>query len=115
MAVNFLSSCVANLSGYSIGKHQAFCSFNGFMTQFFVVQSRSFIRVPSWLPLNDIADYWVMTIAICTFLILANYKHQASWVQEHRLLLWSVPWLLSILWAALGVGLDGYSNIGACQ
>jgi hypothetical protein len=40
MAVNFLSSCAANLSGYSIGKHQAFCSFNGFMTQSFVVQSK---------------------------------------------------------------------------
>lgn len=39
MAVNFLSSCAANLSGYDIGEHQAFCSFNGFMTQFFVVQS----------------------------------------------------------------------------
>ncbi|KAF9740548.1 G-protein coupled receptor 1 [Paraphaeosphaeria minitans] len=97
MAVNFLSSCAANLSGYGIGKHQAFCSFNGFMTQFFVVQT----------------DYWVMTIAICTFLILANYKHQSSWIHEHRILLWCVPWCLSILWAALGVGLDGYSNIGA--
>ncbi|KAK7193442.1 hypothetical protein DPSP01_000005 [Paraphaeosphaeria sporulosa] len=97
MAVNFLSSCAANLSGYSIGKHQAFCSFNGFLTQFFVVQT----------------DYWVITIAICTFLILANYKHQASWIQEHRILLWCIPWCLSILWAALGVGLDGYSNIGA--
>lgn len=56
-----------------------------------------------------------MTIAICTFLILANYKHLVNWLQDHRLLLWCVPWFLSILWAALGVGLDGYSNIGACK
>ncbi|KAJ4353417.1 uncharacterized protein N0V89_005146 [Didymosphaeria variabile] len=97
MAVNFLSSCAANLIGYNIGKHQAFCSFNGFMTQFFVVQT----------------DYWVMTIAICTFLILANYKHQVTWMQKHRILLWCLPWGFSILWAALGVGLDGYSDIGA--
>lgn len=39
MAANFLSSSAANLGGYQIGEHQAFCSFNGFMTQFFVIQS----------------------------------------------------------------------------
>ncbi|KAF1965538.1 family A G protein-coupled receptor-like protein [Bimuria novae-zelandiae CBS 107.79] len=97
MTVNFLSSCVANLLGDSLGKHQPFCSFNGFMTQFFVVQT----------------DYWVLTIAICTFLVLANHKHKATWIQEHRTILWCLPWGFSILWAVLGVGLDGYSNIGA--
>jgi hypothetical protein len=42
MALNFLSSCAVNLSGHSIGApaQKTFCSFNGFMTQFFVVQSR---------------------------------------------------------------------------
>jgi hypothetical protein len=44
MAVNFLSSCAVNLSGHSIGapSSKKFCSFNGFMTQFFVVQSTSY-------------------------------------------------------------------------
>jgi G protein-coupled glucose receptor regulating Gpa2 len=42
MAVNFLSSCAANLTGNLIGEpsQKAFCSFNGFMTQLFVVQSQ---------------------------------------------------------------------------
>ncbi|KAF2256060.1 hypothetical protein BU26DRAFT_573909 [Trematosphaeria pertusa] len=99
MAVNFLSSCAMNLSGRSIGdpSQKRFCSFNGFMTQFFVIQT----------------DYWVLLIAVCTFLILANHKHMSSWIQEHRLVLWCLPWGFSALWAAIGLGLDGYSDIGA--
>ncbi|KAF2679966.1 hypothetical protein K458DRAFT_393235 [Lentithecium fluviatile CBS 122367] len=99
MAANFLSSCAVNLSGHSIGApgQKRFCSFNGFMTQFFVVQT----------------DYWVLTIAFCTFFILANFKHISSWIQEHRLILWCLPWGLSALWAGIGLGLDGYSDIGA--
>lgn len=47
MAVNFLSSCAMNLSGRSIGdpSQKRFCSFNGFMTQFFVIQSKSPVGV----------------------------------------------------------------------
>jgi hypothetical protein len=56
-----------------------------------------------------------MIIAICTFFLLADYQHQVRWVQGHRILLWSVPWLLPILWAALGAGIDGYNNTGACK
>ncbi|KAF2018667.1 hypothetical protein BU24DRAFT_488753 [Aaosphaeria arxii CBS 175.79] len=99
MAVNFLSSCAMNISGryLSAPEQKGFCSFNGFMTQFFVVQT----------------DYWVLLIAVCTFLILGNYKHVSSWIQEHRIVLWSVPWGLSALWAALGLGLAGYGDIGA--
>lgn len=89
MAVNFMSSTAVNLSGYLLsGKPQKpFCSFNGFMTQLFVVQT----------------DYWVLMIAICTFLILANYKHQSSWIQEHRIVLWCLPWGFSTLRVALGI------------
>ncbi|KAF2869668.1 G protein-coupled glucose receptor regulating Gpa2-domain-containing protein [Massariosphaeria phaeospora] len=99
MAVNFLSSCAMNLSGHTIGdpRQQKFCSFNGFMTQLFVVQT----------------DYWVLVIAICTFLILANYKHMSTWIQEHRVVLWLLPWGLSSLWAAIGLASAGYGNIGA--
>lgn len=53
-------------------------------------------------------------IAICTFLILANHKHKSSWIRRHRIILWSLPWGFSLAWATLGVGLDGYSNIGGC-
>ncbi|KAF2189825.1 hypothetical protein K469DRAFT_562731 [Zopfia rhizophila CBS 207.26] len=99
MAVNFLSSCAVNLSGHLLSEppQKKFCSFNGFMTQFFVVST----------------DYWVLVIAICTFLILANYKHQSTWIQEHKIFLWCFPWGLSVLWAGLGLGLAGYGDIGA--
>lgn len=99
MAINFMSSTAVNLSGYLLSEkpQKPFCSFNGFMTQLFVVQT----------------DYWVLMIAICTFLILANYKHQSSWIQEHRIVLWCLPWGFSTLWAALGLGIAGYGNIGA--
>ncbi|KAF2266999.1 hypothetical protein CC78DRAFT_566428 [Lojkania enalia] len=99
MAVNFLSSCVVNLSGHPIGdpRQKQFCSFNGFMTQLFVIQT----------------DYWVLLIAFSTFFILANYKRLSTWIQEHRIILWTMPWGFSALWAALGLGLDGYGDIGA--
>ncbi|KAH7114210.1 G protein-coupled glucose receptor regulating Gpa2-domain-containing protein [Dendryphion nanum] len=99
MAVNFLSSCAVNLSGNLLSQppQKKFCSFNGFMTQLFVVQT----------------DYWVLLIAVCTFLILGNYKHMSTWIQDHRLILWTLPWGLSALWAALGLALAGYGDIGA--
>jgi hypothetical protein len=60
------------------------------------------------------ADYWVLIIAVSTFLILADYKHQSSWIQDHRIVLWILPWLFSVLWAAVGLGVVGYGDIGAC-
>ncbi|OCK78843.1 hypothetical protein K432DRAFT_406116 [Lepidopterella palustris CBS 459.81] len=99
MAINFMSSTAVNLSGHLISEppQKAFCSFNGFMTQLFVTQT----------------DYWVLTIAVCTFLVLASYKRQSSWIQEHRIVLWCLPWGFSTLCAALGLGFAGYGNIGA--
>ncbi|KAF2813316.1 uncharacterized protein BDZ99DRAFT_382497 [Mytilinidion resinicola] len=99
MAVNFMSSSAVNISGHIISEkpQEKFCDFNGFMTQVFVVQT----------------DYWVLLIAVCTFFIVANYKRQSQWVQEHRIILWCLPWGFSILWAALGMGLIGYGDIGA--
>ncbi|KAH6675579.1 G protein-coupled glucose receptor regulating Gpa2-domain-containing protein [Halenospora varia] len=99
MAINFLSSAAVNLGPTTIGapKSKPFCSFNGFMIQVFVVQT----------------DYWVLTIAVCTYLILANHKHQSSWIQEHRIVIWAFPWFLSTLWAAIGLAVVGYGDIGA--
>lgn len=101
MAMNFMSSTAVNLTSLThrlSDKHlKGFCSFNGYMTQLFVVQT----------------DYWVLLIAICTFLILADYKHQSSFIQDHRKVLWLLPWLLSILWASIGLGVVGYGDIGA--
>ncbi|KAF1993243.1 hypothetical protein P154DRAFT_503807 [Amniculicola lignicola CBS 123094] len=99
MAVNFLSSSAVNLSGNLLSEppQKKFCSSNGFMTQLFVVQT----------------DYWVLLIAICTYLILANHKHMSAWIQDHRIILWSLPWGLSALWAAIGLAVAGYGDIGA--
>ena len=62
-----------------------------------------------------LADYWVLAIAIYTFFVLADYKHQSSWIQEHRIVLWVLPWFFSVLWAAIGLVVVGYGDIGACE
>ncbi|KAH8665442.1 hypothetical protein BGZ61DRAFT_561539 [Ilyonectria robusta] len=99
MALNFLLSTSMNISKRYIQapEQAAFCNFNGFMTQVFVVQT----------------DYWVLTISICTYLILADHKHLTSWVQDHEKVLFLIPWMLSLLWAGLGLWLAGYGDIGA--
>lgn len=64
---------------------------------------------------NTAADYWVLTIAACTYLILASHKNRSSWIQDHRVIVWIIPWFLSLLWAAIGLAVVGYGDIGACQ
>lgn len=99
MALNFLVSSAMNVGGRWIGapEQAGFCSFNGFMTQVFVIQT----------------DYWVLIIAVCTYFILADHKRSSAWVQEHPVILWALPWLLSTAWAAVGLGTAGYGDIGA--
>ncbi|KAL4791393.1 G protein-coupled glucose receptor regulating Gpa2-domain-containing protein [Aspergillus venezuelensis] len=99
MALNVMLSTSMNLSGRHIWspEQEAFCSFNGFMNQMFVIQT----------------DYWILIIAVCTYLILMDHNAAAAWIQEHRVILWCVPWVLSALWASLGLVLVGYGNIGA--
>ncbi|KAK2013963.1 hypothetical protein LZ32DRAFT_603907 [Colletotrichum eremochloae] len=99
MALNFLCSTAMNVQGNLIGapRNVAFCSFNGFMTQVFVIQT----------------DYWVLTIAVCTYFILAGHKTQSTWVQNHELVIWALPWFFSVLWASIGLAVVGYGDIGA--
>ncbi|CCF39673.1 hypothetical protein CH063_10441 [Colletotrichum higginsianum] len=99
MALNFLFSTAMNVGGNGIAapENTAFCSFNGFVTQVFVIQT----------------DYWVLTIAVCTYFILAGHKTQSTWIQDHELVIWALPWLFSVLWASIGLGVTGYENIGA--
>ncbi|KAK1688305.1 hypothetical protein BDP55DRAFT_606715 [Colletotrichum godetiae] len=99
MAFNFLCSTAMNLSGRLIKDPQqaSFCSLNGFMAQVFVIQT----------------DYWVLTIGVCTFFILAGQKKRASWVQSHEVIIWGLPWISSVLWASIGLGAAGYKSIGA--
>lgn len=101
MALNFSASAGMNISGRYISEpeQKGFCDFNGFMTQVFVIQT----------------DYWVLTVAICTFFILADYKHASAWVQDHRYWLFAMPWAFSCLWAGVGLGTAGYGNIGGCE
>ncbi|OOF93638.1 hypothetical protein ASPCADRAFT_7855 [Aspergillus carbonarius ITEM 5010] len=73
-----------------------FCSFNGFMAQAFVVQT----------------DYWILSIAVCTYLILMDHTRAASWVQNYRVILWCVPWGLSLMWALLGFVIVRYGDTG---
>ncbi|OLN95939.1 G-protein coupled receptor 1-like protein 2 [Colletotrichum chlorophyti] len=99
MAFNFLCSTSMNVDGKFIGHPQRapFCTLNGFMTQVFVIQT----------------DYWVLTIAICTYFILAGHKKQSSWIQDHEGIILALPWVFSVLWASVGVGVVGYGDIGA--
>ncbi|KAI3548635.1 hypothetical protein CMEL01_07130 [Colletotrichum melonis] len=99
MAFNFICSTTMNLSGRLIDDPEQtdFCKLNGFMAQVFVIQT----------------DYWVLNIAICTFFILTGQRKRASWVQNHEVVIWGLPWFFSVLWASVGLGLNGYHSIGA--
>ncbi|KAK4449040.1 hypothetical protein QBC34DRAFT_299670 [Podospora aff. communis PSN243] len=98
MAFNFLLSSSMNVSGRWIGapEQARFCSFNGYMTQVFVIQT----------------DYWVLLIAVYTFVVLTDNKKWSAWLHERALLPWVVPWVLSVLWASIGLGVVGYGDIG---
>ncbi|KAK0639571.1 hypothetical protein B0T16DRAFT_361173, partial [Cercophora newfieldiana] len=99
MAFNFLLSSSMNVGGRWIGapEQKRFCSFNGYMTQVFVIQT----------------DYWVLTIAVYTFFVLMDQKRWSSWLDSHSAFSWAVPWVLSVLWASIGLGVTGYGDIGA--
>ncbi|KAM7189724.1 hypothetical protein V8F33_009863 [Rhypophila sp. PSN 637] len=88
MAINFLLSSSMNIGGRWIGapEQAGFCTFNGFMTQVFVIQT----------------DYWVFIIAIYTYFVLTDQKRCSNWIQSHPF----VPW------AAVGLGVTGYRDIG---
>lgn len=99
MALNFAVSSAMNVGGRWIGapEQAKFCSFNGYLTQVFVIQT----------------DYWVFIIAIYTYFVLTDQKRCSSWIQSHPFVPWVLPWLLSVLWASVGLGLTGYGDIGA--
>jgi hypothetical protein len=98
MAFNFLLSSSMNVSNRWIGapEQARFCSFNGYMTQVFVIQT----------------DYWVLIIAVYTYFVLTDQKRWSAWLHAHRILPWALPWVLSVLWASIGLGVTGYGDIG---
>ncbi|KAJ4301897.1 hypothetical protein N0V90_003993 [Kalmusia sp. IMI 367209] len=77
MAVNFLSSSAANLAGYDIGAHQAFCSFNGFMTQFFVVQRCWFGSDTTRLLVNFVPRWLIILIMLGLYARLYRLIYRA--------------------------------------
>jgi hypothetical protein len=99
MALNFLLSSSMNVAGRWIGapEQAQFCTFNGYMTQVFVIQT----------------DYWVFIIAIYTYFVLTDQKRCSNWIQSHPLVPWVLPWILSVAWASIGLGITGYGDIGA--
>lgn len=113
MAINFMGSTATQLAGRTL--EGASCSLNGFATQWFVVQSMYFLKPREAFANKDIADYWVLMVAVCTFFMLADFKVQSNWIQSHRWVIWGLPWGLSAVWAGMGLGLSGYGNIGACK
>jgi hypothetical protein len=54
-------------------------------------------------------------VAVCTFFMLADFRSQAIWIQNKRWVIWGIPWGFSALLAAIGLGVAGYGNIGACK
>lgn len=77
---------------------KVFCAVNGFANEVFVVQQ----------------DYWVLLIAICTYILLTDNPHASAWIQSYQIVLMPLPWLLSIIWAWIGLQVSGgYQNIGS--
>ena len=99
MALNFLLSSSMNIGGRWIGapEQAGFCTFNGFMTQVFVIQT----------------DYWIFVIAVYTYFVLTDQKRCCNWIQTHPLVPWVLPWILSVAWASIGLVITGYGDIGA--
>ncbi|KAF3130718.1 hypothetical protein TWF594_010242 [Orbilia oligospora] len=98
MALNFMFSAGWNVAGgdLALEESRTACSVNGFLTQVFVVQT----------------DWWILVIAIATYIILGNFKTQSQYIQTHVWIPWVGPWVLSIIIAAICHGVLGYGYIG---
>lgn len=44
-----------------------------------------------------------------------DQKAVSQWIQNNRFIVYAIPWVLSLLWATLGLVLAGYGDIGACM
>ncbi|KAF3279180.1 hypothetical protein TWF132_000722, partial [Orbilia oligospora] len=97
MALNFMFSAGWNVAGgdLALEESRTACSVNGFLTQVFVVQT----------------DWWILVIAIATYIILGNFKTQSQFIQTHVWIPWVGPWVLSIIIAAICHGVLGYGYI----
>ncbi|TLS24208.1 hypothetical protein PpBr36_08827 [Pyricularia pennisetigena] len=73
------------------------CVCDGFMVQTFVTQS----------------DYWILTVAIYTFIIVTGQKQTAAWIENHQLIVLAIPWVLSLASAGISLTIATYNDIGS--
>ncbi|KAL5940621.1 hypothetical protein ACKVV1_008288 [Pyricularia oryzae] len=73
------------------------CVCDGFMVQLFVTQS----------------DYWILTIAIYTFIIVTGQKQTAAWIDNHQPVVLVIPWALSLISAGVSLTITSYNDIGS--
>ncbi|KAF3924717.1 hypothetical protein AA313_de0207808 [Arthrobotrys entomopaga] len=57
-------------------------------------------------------DWWILIIAIATFIILGNYKAASQYIQSNVWMPWLPPWIMSILIAVICQVVLGYGYIG---
>ncbi|KAF3942021.1 hypothetical protein ABW19_dt0200045 [Dactylella cylindrospora] len=99
MALNFMVSSGIDVGGGDLGSadSKAACDATGFLTQVFVVQT----------------DYWILIIAIATYIILGNFKGASHFIQTNAWLPWVPPWIISVVMAIVCQEILGYGYIGA--
>ncbi|KAK5663849.1 hypothetical protein OQA88_52 [Cercophora sp. LCS_1] len=99
MAINTLLSTAMNLGGRWIGAPEQahFCTFNGYMTQVFVIQT----------------DYWVLVIAVYTYCLMNDRRRVSTWFETYPWAPWAAPWVLSVALASAWLAVVGYGDIGA--
>ncbi|EPS35428.1 hypothetical protein H072_11174 [Dactylellina haptotyla CBS 200.50] len=98
MAVNFMFSAGFHVGGddLALPENKTTCTVNGFLTQVFVVQT----------------DWWILIIAIVTYIILGNFKSASHFMQTHVWIPWLPPWIVSIIIAVVCQAVVGYGYIG---
>ncbi|KAK6340729.1 hypothetical protein TWF696_009053 [Orbilia brochopaga] len=98
MALNFMASSGMHVNGgdLALEENQTACTVNGYLTQIFVVQT----------------DYWILIIAIATYILLGSMKNASHFIQRHAWLPWLPPWILSIGIAVVCEETIGYGYIG---
>ncbi|KAK6529033.1 hypothetical protein TWF694_004253 [Orbilia ellipsospora] len=98
MAINFLWASGIHVAGgdLALPKNNTTCNVNGFLTQLFVVQT----------------DWWILVIAIATYIILGNFKAASQYIQSNIWIPWLPPWIMSIIIALVCQLALGYGYIG---
>ncbi|KAI6380798.1 hypothetical protein MCOR25_001472 [Pyricularia grisea] len=87
---------LANQPLTAISNYSA-CVCDGFMVQLFVTQS----------------DYWILMIAIYTFIIVTGQNQTAAWIDNHQIIVLAIPWAISVTSASVSLTISSYNDIGS--